>query len=88
MPSSVSWNETAMTIAGGKMHAVSARQRTPVGACTTTSHADRLSFYARWRRRSTFWCRTIPAGVKSERPQWSARARLAAAHAWRWASWA
>ena len=84
MPSSVSWNETAMTIAGGKMHLSRAGSGRPVLVLHhDIGTPDRLSFYDMLAQTFDVLVPHHPGWGKSERPQWMRSVRdIAAAHSW------
>ena len=83
MPSSVSWNETAMTIAGGKMHLSRAGSGRPVLVLHhDIGTPDRLPFYDTLAQTFDVLVPHHPGWGKSERPQWMRSVRdIAAAHA-------
>ncbi len=84
MPSGVSWNETAMTIAGSKMHLLRGGSGRPVLVLHhDIGTPDRLPFYDTLAQSFDVLVPHHPGWGKSERPQWMRNVRdIAAAHAW------
>ena len=84
MPSSVTWNETAMTIAGSKMHLTRAGSGRPVLVLHhDIGTPDRLPFYDTLAQNFDVLVPHHPGWGKSERPQWLRSVRdIAAMHSW------
>ena len=84
MPTSVTWNDTAMTIAGSKLHLTRGGSGRPV----LVLHHDigtpeRLPFYDALAQNFDVLIPHHPGWGKSERPQWLRSVRdIAAIHNW------
>ena len=84
MPSSVTWNETAMTIAGSKLHLTRGGSGRPVLVLHhDIGTLDRLPFYDALAQSFDVLVPHHPGWGKSERPQWLRSVRdIAAIHSW------
>ena len=84
MPSSVTWNETTMTIAGSKLHLMRGGSGRPVLVLHhDIGTPDRLPFYDTLAQSFDVLVPHHPGWGKSERPQWLRSVRdIAAAHSW------
>ena len=84
MPSSVTWNESAMTIAGGKLHLMRGGSGRPVLVLHhDIGTPDRLPFYDTLAQSFDVLVPHHPGWGKSERPQWLRSVRdIAAMHSW------
>ena len=71
MPSSVTWNETTMTIAGSKLHLMRGGSGRPVLVLHhDIGTPDRLPFYDTLAQSFDVLVPHHPGWGKSERPQW------------------
>ena len=84
MPSSVTWKESAMTIAGGKLHLTRGGSGRPVLVLHhDIGTPDRLPFYDALAQNFDVLVPHHPGWGKSERPQWLRSVRdIAAIHSW------
>jgi len=84
MSGSASWNESAMTIAGGKLHLMRAGSGRPVLVLHhDIGSPDRLPFYDALARSFDVLVPHHPGWGKSERPQWLRSVRdIASIHSW------
>ena len=84
MPTSVTWNETAMDIAGTKMHLTRGGSGRPVLILHhDIGTPDRLAFYDTLAQSFDVLIPHHPGWGKSERPQWLRSVRdIAAMHEW------
>ena len=100
MPSSVTWKESAMTIAGSNVHLMRGGSGRPVLVLHhDIGTVDRLPFYDALAQNFDVLVPHHPGWGKSERPQWLRSVRdIAAMHSWllselglsdvRWWAWA
>ena len=89
MPSGVAWTETALDIAGTKLHLTRGGSGPPVLVLHhDIGTLDRLPFYDSLAQSSTCWCRIIPAGANPNGRTGCAPRDIAAMHSWLLADWA